>query len=113
MLVQARFRGCVLGPDESRRAFSLEGSLLQGTDFTNATLLSALLVDAVVALPQGVPLFSLPAGSQQKLNSQGLASLSNLFSQAGYPHVSPNALHSQSFTLHLRENMVTPNVYSI
>ncbi|MDQ6644236.1 MAG: pentapeptide repeat-containing protein, partial [Chloroflexota bacterium] len=85
VLVQSRFRGCVLGPDENRRAFSLEGSLLQGTDFTNATLLSALLVDAAVALPQGVPLFSLPTGSQQKLNQQGLTSLSNLFSQAGYP----------------------------
>ncbi len=85
VLVQARFRGCLVGPGESRQAFSLEGSLLHGADFTDATLLSALLVDAAVALPHGVPLFSLPAGSQQDLNTQGLASLSNLFGQAGYP----------------------------
>ncbi len=85
VLVQARFRGCTPTPDNGRRAFSLEGSLLQGADFTGANLLSALLVDAGVSMPQGVPLFSLPLSDRQYLTTAGLATLSPKFAAAGYP----------------------------
>lgn len=85
VLVQAQLRGCVIGPGDNRRQFSLEGALLQGTDFSNATLLGAVLVDAAVALAQGVPLFTLPASEQAHLNIQGLPALAPLFADAGHP----------------------------
>jgi uncharacterized protein YjbI with pentapeptide repeats len=85
VLVQAQFRGCLVGPGETRQQFSLEGALLQGASFSDATLFGALLVDAAVALPQGVPLFSLPESARQDLTSSGLPALAPLFEQAGYP----------------------------
>jgi Pentapeptide repeats (8 copies) len=49
VLVQATFRGCTVGTGSSGRAFSLEGALLHGADFTGGTLLGAILVDPAVA----------------------------------------------------------------
>ncbi|HEY2578992.1 MAG TPA: pentapeptide repeat-containing protein [Streptosporangiaceae bacterium] len=85
VLVQAVFRACLLSPGASGQAFSLEGSQLQGADFRDATLLGGLLVDAAVALPQGVPLFSLPSSDSGKLTPQRLHELSAAFAEAGYP----------------------------
>jgi len=85
VLVQAKFKGCILGRGPDKRAFSLEGALLQGADFSNTTLLGASLVDAAVALPQGVPLFDLPLSAQQDLTLGGGNNLKPYFDHAGYP----------------------------
>jgi|GEM_PF-5468010 len=85
VLVQAQFRGCVIGLGESRQMLSLEGALLQGANFSDASLISALLVDAAVALPQGVPLFNLPPSASADLDTKNLSPLSATFDQAGYP----------------------------
>jgi uncharacterized protein YjbI with pentapeptide repeats len=85
VIAQAAFRGCLLAPGTSGQAFSLEGSQLQGADFRDAAMLGALLVDCAVALPQGVPLFSLPNSDRDKLNPQGLQALAPAFTEAGYP----------------------------
>lgn len=85
VLVQAVFRGCRVGTGASRQPLSLEGAQLQGADFTAASLTAALLVDAGVSLPQGSPLFSLPAADAAKLTPEGLPSLAPVFAEAGYP----------------------------
>jgi uncharacterized protein YjbI with pentapeptide repeats len=85
VLVQALLKGCAIGPDTTRRPFSLEGALLQQTDFSATTLLAALVTDAAIALPQGVPLFSLDATARADLNAAGLTKLAPAFARAGYP----------------------------
>ncbi|MGE5672550.1 MAG: pentapeptide repeat-containing protein [Mycobacterium leprae] len=84
-LVGAQFRGCLIGPGSDRTPFALDGAQLQGADFSDATVLGGLLIDAGVALPQGVPLFTLPPGSEQDLNQQSIQKLAPAFAQAGYP----------------------------
>lgn len=85
VLVQARMAGCTVNAGASGQAFSLEGAQLQGCDFGNTTLLSGLLVDAGVALAQGVPLFSLPSADADKMTPAAIATLAGAFRQAGYP----------------------------
>ncbi len=85
VLVQARMAGCTVNAGASGQAFSLEGAQLQGCDFGNTTLLSGLLVDAGVALAQGVPLFSLPSADADKMTPAAIATLAGAFGRAGYP----------------------------
>lgn len=85
VLVQAVFRGCRIGSGASRQPLSLEGAQLQGADFTGANLLAARLTDAGVSLPQGTPLFTLPAGDAAYLTPEGLKTLAPAFAKAGYP----------------------------
>ncbi|MHA6195109.1 pentapeptide repeat-containing protein [Pseudomonas wadenswilerensis] len=85
VLVQARLAGCVINSGASGQAFSLEGAQVQGCDFSNANLLSGLLVNAGVALEQGVPLFALPMSAASQLTPAGVASLAPEFLAAGYP----------------------------
>jgi uncharacterized protein YjbI with pentapeptide repeats len=114
VLVQAKFRGCLLGPSENRQPFSLEGSWLQGADFRDATLLGALLVDAAVALPRGVPLFSLPLGAEKDLNQQGIAGLAPAFTRAGRPLGSdPTLAKVQIWLLENPGETDSPRVYQV
>lgn len=83
VLVQSRLRGCTIGPSSSGRAFSLEGSLLHGADFTDTTMLGALLVDAAVATQRGVPLFCLPVSARSQLTTDGLKEIAHLFDEVG------------------------------
>jgi len=85
VLAQAIFRDCNIGTGSASQPFSLEGAQIQGVDFTAANLRGALLVDAGVALPEGVPLFVLPGTDAQYLTPAGLAILSPAFTAAGYP----------------------------
>jgi uncharacterized protein YjbI with pentapeptide repeats len=85
VLVQAEFRGCLIGAGENRRAFSLEGSLLQQAKFDEATLVGSLLTDSAVAMARGVPLFRLNKSDEQYLDSGDLARLAPAFQKAGYP----------------------------
>lgn len=96
VLVQARMAGCVISSGSSGQAFSLEGAQLQGCDFTNSNLLSGLLVNAGIALEQGVPLFSLPASATSQLTPAGVASLAPGFLAAGYPIGSSPSISSVS-----------------
>jgi uncharacterized protein YjbI with pentapeptide repeats len=84
VLAQAVFRGCQIGPGAGRQAFSLEGAQLQGCNFKEANLLGALLPDAAVSTPQGVPLFKLPASDKQNLTPSGISKLIPAFNEAGY-----------------------------
>jgi uncharacterized protein YjbI with pentapeptide repeats len=95
VLVQAGFRGCRLGAGDSRRAFSLEGSVLTEANFDEATLLAALLTDSLVALPRGVPLLRLPKSLEQYFVQGDLVKLAPEFKKAGYP-LGTNPVFSQS-----------------
>ena len=83
--VQAQFRGCLVEADDSRRAFSLERSQVQGADFSDSTLVGAQLAGAAVALPRGVPLFALPLSARGQLTSSKIGSLAAEFAAAGHP----------------------------
>jgi uncharacterized protein YjbI with pentapeptide repeats len=83
--VQAQFRGCLVGADDSRRALSLERALVQGADFSDSTLIGALLAGAAVALPRGVPLFTLPLADRGQLTTSRIGSLAAKFAAAGHP----------------------------
>ncbi|MFT4255341.1 MAG: pentapeptide repeat-containing protein [Caulobacter sp.] len=85
VLVRAVFRGCRVGAGASRQPLSFEGAQLQGADFANAKLTSALLTDAGVSLPQGAPLFTLPAADVVHLTPEGLKVIAPVFEAAGYP----------------------------
>jgi uncharacterized protein YjbI with pentapeptide repeats len=85
VLVQADFSGCLLTSGDSRRAFSLEGSILAQANFAEATLVGALLTDAIVALPRGIPLFRLPKSLEPDLISGDLTKLAPEFQKAGFP----------------------------
>lgn len=85
VLVQSDISGAVVGAGAAGRPLSLEGSLLQGAVFRDSLLLGALLVDAAVAVPRGVPLFTLPLSAAAQLTTEGLPSLATLFAQAGRP----------------------------
>lgn len=84
VLVQAKIRGCTIVYGASGRAFSLEGAQIQGADFSDTTIIGGLLIDAGVALEQGVPLFALPQSALDDLTPAGIANLAPLFAEAGY-----------------------------
>jgi uncharacterized protein YjbI with pentapeptide repeats len=116
VLVQASFKGCLLGPGENRQPFSLEGSWLQGADFRDATLLGALLVDAAVAVPRGVPLFSLPLSAEKDLTPQGIGALVPAFVRAGRPLGSePTVAKVQTWLLdnHRDQDAGSPRSYQV
>jgi uncharacterized protein YjbI with pentapeptide repeats len=92
VLVQASFRGCRLSPGDNRRAFSLEGSLIQQADFTDASLINASVAGALVSVLRGVPLFRLTPGSEANLTPGKLALLKPQFEKAGYPLVASPTL---------------------
>jgi uncharacterized protein YjbI with pentapeptide repeats len=110
VLVQASFKGCLLGSGENRRPFSLEGSMLQGADFTSATLAGALLTDAGVALVRGVPLFRLPSSAEQYLNAQDPAKLAPDFQAAGYPLGTGATISKSHFWLLDNRSDPTPGI---
>ena len=85
VLVEATIRGCRVGSGADGRAVSLEHALLHEADFSDSTLLGALLVDAAVATAAGVPLFTLPATDTPSLTQAGIATLAPAFAAAGYP----------------------------
>ena len=85
VLVQAMVRGCLVHAGADGRAPSLDRALLMGADFSGSTLAAVTLVDAGVAVPAGVPLFTLPLGSAQHLTPTGLAQLAPTFAAAGHP----------------------------
>lgn len=58
---------------------------MQGADFAGTTLIAANLVDAGVALPDGVPLFTLPLADEPRLTPSGVAALRPAFAAAGHP----------------------------
>ncbi len=100
VLAQATFQGCNIGTGVGSQPFSLEGAQIQGCDFTNANLRGALLVDAGVSFPEGVPLFVLPGTDAQYLTQAGLATLSPKFTAAGYPlGASPSVSFVQAWSI--------------
>lgn len=107
VLVQAKMACCTVNADVGGRAFSLEGAQLQGCDFGDTTLLGAVLVDAGVALAQGVPLFSLPVTDVDYLTPARLATLERAFDEAGYPIGSSPSL--QTVQLWNVDNSSDPN----
>jgi uncharacterized protein YjbI with pentapeptide repeats len=109
VLVQADFSGCLLTSGDSRRPFSLEGSILAQANFAEATLVGALLTDAVVALPRGIPLFRLPKSLEPDLVAEDLAKLAPEFSKAGFPLGADSRLSKSSTWLLDNQKDTTPS----
>lgn len=84
VLVQAKLAGCIINSGSNGQAFSLEAAQLQGADFTNTTILDAIMVDAGVALAQGTPLFTLPFSDLALLTPANVANLAPTFAKAGF-----------------------------
>lgn len=84
VLMGALLRGCQVGPGGDGHRFSMDRALLQGADFTNTTLLGAVLVDAHVAMDNGVPLFTLPTTDAKYLTTAAITTLASAFQKAGY-----------------------------
>lgn len=84
VLVQAKLAGCIINSGSNGQAFSLEAAQFQGADFVNSTMLGAVMVDAGVALAQGVSLFTLPLSDLVQLTPANVANLAPTFAKAGY-----------------------------
>lgn len=85
VLVDARMSACTILCDAGSRAFSLDGAQIQGVDFSDTSLVDALLINAGVSMAQGVPLFTLPPSAWDDLTPAGIATLASRFALAGYP----------------------------
>ncbi|HEY5980069.1 MAG TPA: pentapeptide repeat-containing protein [Microlunatus sp.] len=85
VLVLAVLRGCLVHPGSDGRVTAFDRAQLQGADFGGTTLIAANLVDAGVALADGVPLFTLPIADEPHLTPSGVASLRPAFAAAGHP----------------------------
>lgn len=100
VLVLAQVRGCLVHPGAEGRATAFDRAQLQGADLCGTTLIAANLVDAGVALADGVPLFTLPVTDGTHLTPSGVASLSPGFAAAGHPlGVSPGLTADESWVL--------------
>lgn len=109
-LILAKFKGCVIGSTGNQGSTSFFNAQLQGCDFSQSTLQNCLLVGAAVALPQGVPLFSLPLADQQYLTDDGLAGLKPIFIEAGHPLGSaPTIAQISTWSI---DNSADPNTFS-
>lgn len=71
--------GCVAEPTQFNYAHT------EGVSFDDATLISANFVSAGIALPMGVPLFTMPCSERSNLNNAGMPKLSPFFTAAGFP----------------------------
>lgn len=100
VLILAVLRGCLVHPGSDGRATAFDRALLQGADLGETTLIAANLVDAHVALSDGVPLFTLPLTDESHLTPSGVAVLRPAFAAAGHPlGTSPGLTADESWLL--------------
>lgn len=85
ILSQAKMSGTIVASGLVANATQFNGVHIEGLNFDDATLISAVFVSAGIALPMGVPLFTMPGSETPNLNNAGLSKLSHYFSAAGFP----------------------------
>lgn len=85
ILIGAHMRACIINVGHGKQSTSFQSAMLQGVDFEQATIYSALFTDSKISVAAGVLLFKLPDSAEADLTPDNLQNLAPFFKEAGNP----------------------------